>query len=65
MNFLRKLFTTKPKQRRITKDDIRAMARWKRRLEFRLRMRDRFAIGGSPVDRRLMRNARKRERAAL
>jgi hypothetical protein len=63
MNFLRRLFVKKPRIT-ITPDTIRFMKRWKRHLEFRMRMRERFAIGGTPADRRLMRNARKRERAA-
>lgn len=65
MNFLRRLFAPKRKHSvPATPTAIRFMRRWKRHLEFRIRQRARFAVNGSADDRRLMRNARKRERAA-
>lgn len=64
MNFLRRLFAPKRPKIEFNKSTVRFMKRWKRKLEFRIRTRERFAIGGSPADRLLMRNARKRERQA-
>lgn len=64
MNFLRRLFAPKRPKIEFNKSTVRFMKRWKRKLEFRIRARARFAIGANAYDRRCMRNARKRERAA-